>query len=822
MIKKYSILELNEVVEGVFSGVNAEAGIRHLLLDSRKLAYVDNTLFFALKGLHHDGHRFIKELYERGLRNFVVTRLPENRFLLEDANFIIVKDSLKALQQIAAYHKKQFSLPTIGITGSNGKTIVKEWLNQLLNEDYEIVRSPKSYNSQVGVPLSVWQINEDHELAIFEAGISQVGEMGALEAIIQPTIGLFTNIGHAHGRNFEAQKTKVDEKLKLFYNCDKLYYCLDHKIIHERIQKTPELKDTQLIGWSRYNESDLRVEQLHKSRNYTEITVAYKGEKLKFMIPFTDDASVENVMHCIAIALDLGVRPSQLEHRLEKLAPLAMRLELKEGVNNCAIINDSYSSDLESLQIALEFMSQQQLYEKKTVILSDLLQSARKPVEVYEDVAMLLKRNNVQQLIGIGEEISSFKELFPLECHFFNDTEEFLNNFSKFEFREENILVKGARKFAFEHISQLLERKAHQTVLEIDLNALVHNLNVYRSKIHEDTKVMVMVKAFSYGSGSFEIANVLQFHRVDYLGVAFADEGVELRKAGIALHIMVMNPDESSFDSMVRYKLEPEIYNFRALEHFENALKYKKLKKNVKVHIKIDTGMHRLGFDPAQVTDIIARLKNHPKIMVQSVFTHLAASDEPEHQDFTLSQITQLESSAKELMDGLGYKIDRHVLNSSGIENYPEHQFEMVRLGIGIYGVGGFDNLLPVSTLRTTISQIRSIKKGESLGYGRKFIAPKQMKVATLPIGYADGLNRKLGNGNSSLVVNGKKANIIGDVCMDMCFIDISEHQVQEGDDVIIFGAENSLEQLAEAIGTIPYEVLTSISRRVKRIYYQE
>lgn len=822
MGKSYSIKELSEVVEGVFTGANPEARVSHLLLDSRKLSFIENTLFFALNGMHHDGHKYVRELYDKGVRNFVVSRLPENRFLLEEANFIIVKNTLTALQNVAGYHKSHFGIPTIGITGSNGKTIVKEWLFQLLKSDFEIVRSPKSYNSQVGVPLSVWQISEEHQLALFEAGISMIGEMEKLEPIIQPSVGVFTNIGHAHGQHFDAQQTKVSEKLNLFRNCSKLVYCLDHKIIHDSILARKDLEHVELITWSKYHDATVRIISIQKARKMTNLRLKYQDDEFELIVPFTDEASLENIMHCICVSLEFNVGADQLAESIAKLLPLAMRLELKEGVNNCALINDSYSSDLESLQIALEFMGQQQLYKKKTVILSDIPESARNQVDVYEDVAMLLKRNGVDMLIGIGPQLKKYQGLFPLECAFYKSTADFINNIANLEFKEETILIKGARTFAFEQIVQLLEQKAHQTVLEIDLNALVHNLNLYRSLINPETKIMVMVKAFSYGSGSYEIANVLQFHRVDYLGVAFADEGVELRKAGIQLPIMVMNPDESSFDLMVRYQLEPEIYSIRALDLFEHAIAIKDKKEKFKLHIKLDTGMHRLGFLEEDLPELIGRLKDHPKLKVQSVFSHLATAASEEHKAFSQEQLEQFDKLSSQVMLALGDDIDRHVLNSAGIEFFPDSQYDMVRLGIGIYGVGGLDNLMTVSTLKTTISQIKHLKKGQSIGYGRSFVAEKDIIAGTLPIGYADGLNRKLGNGRGILTVNGAPVPIIGDVCMDMCFINITDVDAKEGDEVVIFGPENTIEDLADKIGTIPYEVLTSISRRVKRVYFQE
>jgi alanine racemase len=732
------------------------------------------------------------------------------------------------MQQLCAYHRQQFNIPIIGITGSNGKTIVKEWLFQLMREDKNIVRSPKSFNSQVGVPLSVWQLNQEHNLGIFEAGISKAQEMKFLETIIRPTIGLITNIGQAHDENFENQKHKVDEKLKLFIHSEVLIYCKDYLLVHDEITNEKAFRETKIFTWSKKLRADLLVGRITKSEADTEIQGVYKNDFIRITIPFTDEASIENSIHCWATLLYLGYENKVIAERMRFLSPVAMRLELKEGINNCSIINDSYNSDLGSLAIALDFLNQQKQHPKKTLILSDILQSGQNDATLYKEVAELIHKKGISRLIGIGEGISSQADQFNVEKSFYRSTNDFLQQFNNSFFRDETILLKGARAFSFETISKVIQQKAHETVLEINLNAIVHNLNYYRSKLKAETKVMAMVKAFSYGSGSFEIANVLQFHRVDYLAVAYADEGIELRKAGITMPIMVMNPEEQSYDSMIQYNLEPEIYSFRVLSLFEETLKRSDRTNTqpIAIHLKLDTGMHRLGFDEQDVNELIVRIKNNKNLIIKSIFSHLAASDESEHDDFTWQQIKKLNVMSEKIKSHFNYPILKHILNSSGISRFPDAQFEMVRLGIGLYGIGANaseqSQLLNVSTLKTSISQIKNIPAQETIGYSRKGVATRDMQIATVPIGYADGLSRKLSNGKGKMMVKGKPAPIIGNVCMDMCMIDITDIKANENDEVIVFGDANPITNIATDIGTIPYEVLTNVSRRVKRVYYQE
>lgn len=825
----YTIEKISSVIAATVAGNgNKDIVIKSLLIDSRKISNAETSLFFAIKGERHDGHAYIKELFDKGVRCFVVSTLPKNIEEYTDALFCVVNNTLKALQELAAFHRKQFKIPVIGITGSNGKTIVKEWLYQLMREDKMIVRSPKSYNSQVGVPLSVWQMTEENNLGIFEAGISQPQEMALLEAIIQPNIGLITNIGQAHDENFENQKQKVDEKLKLFLHSDVLIYCKDYLSVQNEITTNKRFADLKVFSWSRKTRADLLIGRVTKSTTDTEIQGVYKNDFIRIHIPFTDEASIENAIHCWATMLYLGYENTVIAERMRFLSPIAMRLELNEGINNCSIINDSYNSDLGSLAIALDFLNQQKQHIKKTLILSDILQSGRNEETLYKEVAELIHKKGVSRLIGIGENISRQQHLFHIEKSFYPSTDEFLKQYNNSLFRDETILLKGARAFGFEAISKIIQQKAHETVLEINLNAIVHNLNYYRSKIKADTKIMAMVKAFSYGSGSFEIANILQFHRVDYLAVAYADEGIELRKAGITMPIMVMNPEEQSYESMIQYNLEPEIYSFRVLNLFEETLKRSPhlREKNSNVHIKLDTGMHRLGFEASEINELIVRIKNNKHIVIKSVFSHLAASDEAEHDDFTWQQVKRFNEMSDAIKAHFSYPIMKHILNSAGISRFPDAQFDMVRLGIGLYGIGSTaseqNQLQNVSTLKTSISQIKNIPANETIGYSRKGIATRDIQIATVPIGYADGLSRKLSGGKGKMMVKGKPAPIIGNVCMDMCMIDITDINATEEDEVIVFGEQHPITEIAKDVGTIPYEILTNVSRRVKRIYYQE
>ncbi|CAN5900133.1 bifunctional UDP-N-acetylmuramoyl-tripeptide:D-alanyl-D-alanine ligase/alanine racemase [soil metagenome] len=825
----YTISDTARILSASQTLISNDGLVKSLLIDSRNLTHTDGVLFFAIKGERHDAHEFLPAIYGKGIRNFVVNELPANAEMeFPEANFLVVGNTLDALQTLAAHHRKQFTYPVIAITGSNGKTIVKEWLWQLLRDDFSIVRSPKSYNSQVGVPLSVWQMEATHNLAIFEAGISRLGEMEKLQSILKPDIAVFTNIGTAHDENFTGKDQKSAEKIKLLKDAEIIICCKDDAAVFTKIK---EAASSKIFAWSRKTKADLQIARITKEKNETVIQGIANNNFSSIRIPFIDDASVENAIHCWAVLLHLGINNETIASRMPLLIPVAMRLELKEGVNNCSVINDSYNSDLGSLSVALDFLNQQQQYPKRTLILSDILQSGKEEKELYKEVAQLIKGKGISRLIGIGEAISGMQHIFgEMEKTFYPSTADFLSDYHHGLFHNETILLKGARVFGFEAISKIIQQKAHETVLEIDLNALVHNLNYIKSRLNPGTKLMVMVKAFSYGSGSFEIANVLQFHRVDYLAVAYADEGIELRKAGITIPIMVMNPEEQSYDAMIRYHLEPEIFSFRVLQLFDDAAKRYRIRHPdqppVPVHVKFDTGMRRLGFDEADLNELIVRLSNSRDLVIRSVFSHLAASDENAHDEFTQRQVKLFRAMSDEMSKHFTYPVQRHILNSAGILRFPDAQFEMVRLGIGLYGIAATKeeqkNLKNVSTLKTTISQLKNIPKGETIGYSRKGFAKEPMKIATVPIGYADGLSRKLSNGAGKMFINGKPVRIVGNVCMDMCMLDVSGINCSEGDEVIIFGEQHSITDLANDMGTIAYEVLTNVSRRVKRIYFQE
>ncbi|WP_205509385.1 bifunctional UDP-N-acetylmuramoyl-tripeptide:D-alanyl-D-alanine ligase/alanine racemase [Longitalea arenae] len=830
---KYFIDNIASIIKGQWLMQHENSLIEQLLTDSRKLIFPQTSLFFALKGPRRDGHSFITALYKKGVRNFVVSEAVDIT-QLAGANIIQVTDTLQALQTLAAWHRRQFSLPVIGITGSNGKTIVKEWLNQLLDEQYTIIRSPKSYNSQIGVPLSVWPLNEQHELAIFEAGISQPGEMEQLQKIIQPTIGIFTNIGEAHSEGFVTLRQKVNEKLQLFRHVQTLVYCQDDHEINSGVaalwQQLPNNKRFEIFSWSMVSEATLQIRQVVKENARTTITASFQQEEISIVIPFTDKASLENAIHCWCVLLHLQVPQERIKQQMELLGPVAMRLELKKGLNNCSIINDSYSADLSSFTIALDFLSQQQQHGRKTVILSDILQSGRSEKDLYAEVARLLQQRQVNRLVGIGERISHHQAVFQAagipELTFYSSVDAFIKELNNhIPFRDETILLKGARVFELEQIDRLLQQKVHQTVLEIDLTAVAYNLKQFQQLLQPATRIMAMVKAFSYGSGSYEIANALQFHRVDYLAVAYADEGVELRKAGINLPIMVMNPEESTFDVLVQYNLEPDLYSPGILALFEDFVKKQGIQQ-FPVHIELETGMNRLGFSLAELPAVINSLRT-PFFKVQSVFTHLASSEDPQHDAYTHQQGALYLQMVEQLKAVLTYPFIRHVVNTAGIIRHPQWHLDMVRLGIGLYGgdssgEGGLD-LREVSTLKSTIAQIKELKEGETVSYGRRGVATRDTRIATVRIGYADGYPRRLGNGTGKMLVNGHLAPIIGSVCMDMTMIDITDiSHVREGDEVIVFGGDLPVKQVAHWAQTIPYELLAGISQRVKRVYFEE
>jgi len=811
-------LVLNDIIPQLhaeFFGNHPDNSIQNVSIDSRSFQNNKYTLFFCLIGPNNNGHTYINELIEKGVSNFVVS---ENVESIEGVNFLKVEDTLLALQQFAAFYRKKFTFPIIGITGSNGKTIVKEWLNFLLSPDYNIIRSPKSYNSQVGVPLSVIGINEQHNLGIFEAGISTVNEMQFLEPIIQPTIGILTNIGSAHDEGFENLGQKIKEKLKLFSNVDVLIYNKNKSI---DAFLNPNIKT---FSWSSSDKSaDVLVH--HKTTNdKTCLNVTYNKTCFKISIPFSDDASIENVIQCLMVMFHFNYDLDTIQNRLLLLYPIEMRLKVKKGINNTTLIDDSYSSDFQSLKIALDFLENQKQHHKKTLILSDIFQSGLQNDELYSRVSQMVISNKISRVIGVGETISNYKNKF-LNGITFATQAEFLAHFESLNFENETILIKGARSFHFEEIVSLLEEKTHETVLEINLNAISHNLNFYKAKLEPETKMMVMVKAFGYGNGGLEIAKLLEYHKVDYLGVAFADEGISLKSNGIQLPIMVLNPESTSFEAIIQHQLEPEIYSLKGLNAFLKIARQKHL-KHFPIHIKIDTGMHRLGFDEIHLEELISILKNSKTIQVKSILSHMATSDDLAHNEFALEQIEKFNRISNYISKELEINPIRHILNTSGISNYPQAQFDMVRLGIGLYGISNDANeqkfLENVGTLKSIISQVRTIKAGESVGYGRRFIAEKETRIATIPIGYADGIRRSWGNGLGFVMINNQKATIVGSICMDMLMVDVTTIPCIEGNEVIVLGENPSATLMANQLNTIPYEILTGISQRVKRIFYRE
>jgi alanine racemase len=815
----YSIKEVKQIINA-HGPIIREATVSVLLTDSRRIINPAEALFFAISG-RRDGHDFIPEAYNAGVRSFVVTHEPAERY--SGSNFLVVDNSLQALQTLAAYHRKQFNLQVIGITGSNGKTIIKEWLYQLMAPDKNIVRNPKSYNSQVGVPLSVWQINKEHELGIFEAGISTTEEMEGLEKMIKPQIGVFTHIGSAHDEGFKNRREKVLEKLKLFKDSELLVYNYDQLLDYKKEIHTPKK-----FTWStKHKDVDLYVfsETIIAKKYY--LRAKYQRKEIECLIPFLDQASVENAIVCWAAMLAMGYEPAEVDRRIEHLTAVSMRLELKMGVNNCTIIDDSYNSDIQSLEIALDYLSQQNQHQTKTLILSDIYQSGLQKDQLYKQVAEMVKSKKIDKLIGVGDDISEYQDYFDiLKKHFYPDTQALLKDLANLEFSGETILIKGSRSFEFERISKVLSEKAHETLMEINLNAMIDNLNFYRSKLLPGVKVMVMVKAFSYGSGTFEIANVLQYAKVDYLAVAYADEGVALRESGIKLPIMVLNTEPSAFDKIVEYNLEPEIYSFHLLDEFVKFA-YQQNIVDYPVHLKIDTGMHRLGFEGFEIETLCDFLEEIKYIKVKSVFSHLVASDAQEHDAFTLTQMKRYEKAYLQIEEALGYKFIRHIANTSAIIRWPMAQYDMVRLGIGLYGIDAavpdhMNGLQTVATLKTSVSQVRKVPAGETVGYNRMGKLAKDGKIATVRIGYADGYLRAFGNGVGKMMVNGVSVPTVGNIAMDMCMIDVSDADVKEGDEVIIFSNRQGIEAMAKQINTIPYEILTNISQRVKRVYFYE
>jgi alanine racemase len=808
----------------------------YLLTDSRQISFPEKSIFFAIKGDRHDGHQFLGELYKNGVREFVVEEAAFTeplRKLTADwtqAKIWIVPSSIRALQKLVAEKRRQFNIPVIGIAGSNGKTIVKEWLAQIMAPDESVIASPKSYNSQIGVPLSVWNLAKEHTIGIFEAGISQAHEMEYLQPVMYPTIGIFTNIGSAHDDGFKSRKQKITEKLRLFTKVKKLIYRKDYTEVDEEISLIlkPVNPFLETLSWATgHSGADVQV-TFNTEKDKSVISLRGKLGDHRFETAFRDQASLENLTHCIVFLLDFELSPGTLQQRILALKPVSMRLELKEGINHCYLIDDAYNNDVQGISMALNFLSQQEQRQQKTVILSDVLQTGQAPAELYRMVAKLLKEKEVDRLIGIGPEISSQPALFDIpKQEFYKNTDAFLNEFSFASLSDSLVLIKGARRFSFEKIVHRLQQKAHGTVLEINLDALTHNLNFYRSKVGKTTKIMAMVKAFAYGSGSSEVASLLQYNRVDYLGVAYADEGVSLRQNGITLPIMVMNVTQPAFDLMLQYKLEPEIYSRRILSNWIDYVNQIGSKSNIpSIHLKLDTGMHRLGFVKDDYEWLIQQLQKNPEIRVSTIFSHLVGADEGVHNAFSKHQYEQFMEGAERIEKALGYHTTKHILNSAGIVRFPEYKLDMVRLGIGLYGVESTGqeqrSLQSVGTLKTIVSQIKYLAGGETVGYSRKGLLTHDSAIATIAIGYADGYDRGLGNGIGQVSVNGTLCNTVGNICMDMTMIDVTWADVEEGDEVIVFGQEIPITSLAKSINTIPYEILTGIGDRVKRIFFKE
>jgi alanine racemase len=819
----YSLSEIGRII-GACGEIEQDNVIRELLYDSRKYTGGANSLFFALPTGKNDGHLFIQTLYQRGLRNFVVSK-PIDKTHFPEANFLEVVNPLKALQTLAGQHRDRFSYPVVGITGSNGKTIIKEWLFQLLHPNFSIVRSPRSYNSQVGVPLSLWQMKSSHELAIIECGISKLGEMKNLERIVRPTIGIFTNLGPAHQENFKSYGEKLKEKLTLFAHSEVLISCGDQEEVQEEIARSFK---GESVTWGMEASCDLRITSIDKKERESTIKATRNGEELSIAIPFVDEAAIENVCHCWALALHLGIDAAEFQKRTPSIAPVAMRLERRRGVNNCQIINDSYNSDLASLSIALDFQNTHAGSLKKAVILSDILQSGEDEQILYAQVADQFRAQGIAVVHGVGPNLSRNAKFFEdFETRFYDTTEDFLKAFRYADYEDTSILVKGARSFRFERIVNRLDLKVHDTVMEIDLNRVSQNLNYTRSLLNPGTKMMVMVKASAYGSGSAELAATLAYHGVEYLAVAYADEGIALREAGIESDIVVLNPVFSAYDSMIRYDLQPQLYSFKSVELFWEALQIHSEKGAYPVHIKINTGMNRLGFELEEIPSLAEILQARTsELRIQTVYSHLAASDDSKSDEVTKKQIARFVEAANALEEAGITGFDKHILNSNGIFRHPEAQFDMVRLGLGLYGLSSNElyrkNLLPIGKLTTIISQIRMVAKGEGVGYNPKKRLTEEKRIGVIAIGYADGIPRALGNGIGAVSINGKKAPFIGNICMDMSMVDLSGIDCNEGDQVEVFGETNSIYELAEKAGTIPYELLTGVSSRVKRVYFKE
>lgn len=801
---------------------DGHAEIELLAFDSRNVLIPQKTLFFAITTAKNDGHHYIAELWQQGVKNFVIT-CPVSEFShFSDANFLQVNNAVTALQQIAAYHRQQFNYPVIGITGSNGKTIVKEWLSQMLAPEFHVVKNPNSYNSQIGVPLSVWQMAERHNLAIFEAGISQPGEMEKLAAIIQPTIGILTNIGSAHKEFFQSIEEKLIEKTKLFQHCQKVIYNTDNPLIHNYFKQNKNFQG-KTISWGHAEDADYHLDFVNTTDVHT--VVSLNGQLID--IPFSDAGSIENALHSIVLMLQLNFTLPQINQKLHNLSAVSMRMEMIEGINNSVIINDTYSLDMSSLRIALDFLNAQTQMIRKTVIISDFEQAGNFDTEDYQKIYKLLINKGITRLIAVGACFYAHRAVFDFpEQSFYHNTDELLANLNQEPFHQEIILVKAARSYRFEKVVAALQYKTHQTVMNVNLPAIIHNLSYYRSMLKPETKMVAMVKAQSYGLGDVELINELVYHHVDFLAVAYTDEGIRFRRRSITKPIIVLGAEAHSFEAMIAYNLEPEIFNFHYLEDLANLLTQHTDIKTFNIHIKLDTGMHRLGFDEADLPRLVDFLHQHPQLRIRSIFSHLAAAEDPDEDDFTRGQIALFDRMSSYLIGQFDYPILRHILNSAGISRFPEAQYDMVRLGIGLYGFSSVPqdqaHLQNTVTLRTVITQVKTIPANETIGYNRSYKTLKESKIAIIPIGYADGYPRELGNGVGKVFVAGRLVPIVGKICMDMCMIDVTGLEVKEGDEVIVYGDQNPLDKVAASIHRIPYELMTAISKRVQRIYIKE
>ncbi len=796
--------------------------VKDVLIDSRSYPInAKNQLFFAIKGDHLDGHQYIQDIYNKGVRSFVIE--DSTISFPEDANIYLVEDTLTAFQDLCFTHRQQFDFPVIGITGSNGKTIIKEWLYFLLQDHFELVKSPKSYNSKIGVPLSIKQFQKEHNLGLIEVGISQPGEMDLHQKIVHPSIGIFCHLGAAHQQNFKSYEQKIQEKLKLFSGCESIIYNADEELLNKLVLQT--YPTASHFAWSIKNvDSSIFVEDIQMKYPNTEITLLHKNERYSIRIPFIDKPSIENAIYCFCLLASKDLLIPSILDRFGTLSNIDMRLQLHAGIHRCQIINDSYTNDATALEAALNYLNQ--FKAKKSIVLSDFTEIAEAEADFYQKVGQQISALQLDKFIGIGEKLKKYKSYFPSNSVFFSSSEIFIKDFDFNEFNQETILVKGSRKFKLEEITNRLKEKIHLTRLEINLNSLRDNLNFYRSNLPKDIKIMAMVKAFSYGAGSVEIAQELAYNRVDYLAVAYLSEGVALRNAGIKLPILVLNSRVEQIEQMIRYSLEPEIFSLELLVAWEKALDDSHLSSRYPIHIKLDTGMNRLGFDLNELNTLSNQLKQVKNLKVASVLSHLASSDDLSDTAFNLEQIHLFKSACLHIEQSIGYSFIRHILNSAGALNYPEGYADMVRLGIGLYGIENSPKshrkLKAVSKLISHISQIRKVPKGDSVGYNRQHIAQKDMTIAIIPVGYADGLMRCLSNGVGQVLITGKPCPIIGSICMDMTMVDITEISAKAHDEVILFGPEWPIEKLAKSANTIPYEILTGISERVPRVYIKE